>query len=241
MPALPGTHDTPTVSAVEPNLTKIGVAMGTVSYMSPEQARGERLDARTDLFSFGAVFYEMATGKQAFSGTSSAAIFHAILGQAPASPLSLNPQLPPELERIANKALEKDREVRYQVASEMRADLKRLKRDTDSGRAASAAGVAAAVPRPRRVWLAVLAGSAVLIAVVLALLLRAPLPPPKVLGIVQLTSDGRGKPYPRLATDGFRLYFAGWAWSSVQDRCRERNCGYRQRCSSCHCLRAIRW
>ena len=182
--------------------------MGTVSYMSPEQARGERLDARTDLFSFGAVLYEMATGKQAFSGTSSASIFHAILGQAPASPPSVNPQLPPELERIINKVLEKDREVRYQVASEMRADLKRLKRDTDSGRAASAAGVAAAVPRPRRVWLAVLAGAAVLIAVVLALLLRAPLPPPKVLGIVQLTSDGRSKPSPRLATDGFRLYFA---------------------------------
>jgi Tol biopolymer transport system component len=156
----------------------------------------------------------MATGKQAFSGTSSAAIFHAILGQAPASPVSLNPRLPSELERIITKALEKDREVRYQVASEMRADLKRLKRETDSGRAVSPAGVAAVstevaptVPRPRRVWLAVLAGAAVLVAVVLTLLLRAPLPPPKVLRIVQLTSDGRSKPSPGLATDGLRLYF----------------------------------
>ena len=121
--------------------------------------------------------------------------------------MSLNRALSPELERIINKALEKDREVRYQVASEMRADLNRLKRDTDSSRAASPARVGAAMPRLRWVWLAVLAGAAVLAAVVLTLLLRAPPLPPKVLSIVPLTSDGRSKPGENLATDGFRLYF----------------------------------
>jgi serine/threonine protein kinase/Tfp pilus assembly protein PilF len=128
--------DSPTVK--DEHLTSPGSVLGTIAYMSPEQARGRDLDPRTDLFSFGVVLYEMATGRPAFNGRSSAEIFDAILNHAPVAPVRLNAEIPSDLERILNKALEKDLALRYQHASDIRTDLQRLKRDTDSGRAVAA-------------------------------------------------------------------------------------------------------
>src|SRR5437588_3183252 len=169
---------TPTITA-EQELTSPGTTIGTVGYMSPEQARGEELDVRTDLFSFGAVFYEMATGRIAFPGNTAAIIHDAILNRAPVPVSSLNPGLPPKFEEIISKALEKDRELRYQNASDVRADLQRLHRDielTELRRADTSATSRAVAPTMRGKRAAVIAAIAILVSAAGIVLWRLSVP-----------------------------------------------------------------
>ncbi|HXN53299.1 MAG TPA: protein kinase [Candidatus Acidoferrum sp.] len=213
-------------------LTSPGTMLGTVAYMSPEQVRGKELDARSDLFSFGAVLYEMATGQLPFRGESSGVILSAILERPPVLPARLNRELPPRLEDIISKALEKDRNLRYQSAAEMRADLQRLKRDTGSGQSAARISAeradtyssnakdspshASVAAKPARLgwkgWAVAVGGFGLVVIASLIYFQSRPLPPPRVSGYAALTHDGNFK---QLAgTDGARLYFNEFARAS---------------------------
>jgi Tol biopolymer transport system component len=196
-----------------PRLTEAGATVGTVHYMSPEQARGEELDARTDLFSFGTVLYEMATGRLAFPGATSAVVFDAILNRVPSAPAAINPAIPTGLAQIIEKALEKDRELRYQSAAELRADLRRLQRDSETTRVrAASGGPAAAARRPglrRGAITALAAGVVVAVAAWVGWRLLSPPVTPLPIGgrLSMLVSSPSWLNDPALSPDGRLLAY----------------------------------
>jgi Tol biopolymer transport system component/tRNA A-37 threonylcarbamoyl transferase component Bud32 len=204
-------------AALDARLTSPGTAVGTVAYMSPEQARGEELDVRSDLFAFGTVLYEMATGARPFDGKTTAVMFAAILEKDPLRPISLNGEIPPKLEEIITKSLEKDRDLRYQTAAELRGDLKRLKRDTQSGKIAvessgrvPAASVTPTTPQKKR-WLpvAAIAAVALIVAVAAVYYLRnkPKLAASNAVEWQQITNFTDSAGYPALSPDGHMLTF----------------------------------
>ena len=226
--AVSDTSEKPTEAP--PELTSAGSVMGTVAYMSPEQVRGEPLDARTDLFSLGIVLYEMATGRQAFSGTTTGVVFDGILNRDPPPVSESNPAMPQELGRIVGKALEKDKDVRYQTAKDLEADLKRLRRDTTSGRkAVTTSSVAASAPaltgpavpvakeaarsRGPLLWI----GAGVVLAAAFGAWVlkgRARQTPAAPITITPFTTDGGEKYSPRLSPDGEKV---AYRWSGPND------------------------
>ena len=199
----------PTAAITEELITSPGTAVGTIAYMSPEQALGRDLDARTDLFSFGVVLYQMATGALPFKGNTSAATFDAILHQAPLLPTKLNPALPAALEQIIQKTLEKDRDVRYQTAADMRADLKRLERDTSTGVRVSPSAASVDLRRGRPAWLyAALAAGLALAAGIGLLAWRGHRPaPPARTEWTELTNFNDSATSPAVSADGRVLTF----------------------------------
>lgn len=228
----PGAESLPlqgAITAVERELTRTSQALGTAAYMSPEQARGEVVDARTDLFSFGAVLYEMATGSQAFLGDTHAATQEAIVNQAPSLPGRLNPQVLTQLEAIIQKALEKDRDVRYQTAADLKADLQRLKREVESGSATISAAptspatpsaqVAIAAPTPRKlrrwIWGFAAVGFLLGAALITWRHVRTGMEPAESpTRIVPLTSSSGREGLPRLSPDGRQL---AYVWAGPND------------------------